>query len=222
MTQTLQKESADATGPFLEKFNRFESGAKSSLLPLRKAGLARFAELGFPTLHDEDWRFTNVAPLAKLPFKPMFEMPAVNGAETKALNEFAFTKLAGTRLVFVNGHYSPKLSSVEKLPAGAKAGSLAAALNSDAALVEKYLGRCTPATNNAFTELNQAFFLDGAFVHVPDGADVKTPIQLVYICSANEIGDTVQPRNLIVAGADSRLTIVESYIATTDTTYFTN
>ncbi|HEY2329910.1 MAG TPA: Fe-S cluster assembly protein SufD, partial [Verrucomicrobiae bacterium] len=104
MTQTLQKESADATGPFLEKFNRFESGAKSSLLPLRKAGLARFAELGFPTLHDEDWRFTNVAPLAKLPFKPMFEMPAVNGAETKALNEFAFTKLAGTRLVFVNGH----------------------------------------------------------------------------------------------------------------------
>jgi Fe-S cluster assembly protein SufD len=224
MIQTLQKKSGDLTltEPFLKKFRHFESVAKTSQLPFRKAGLALFAELGFPTLHDEDWRFTNVAPLAKLPFEPMFQAPVVNGAETRVLDEFAFTKLAGPRLVFVNGHYSPKLSSVEKLPAGVKVGSLAAALSSDAALAEKYLGRCTPAPNNAFTMLNQAFFLDGAFVQVPEGVDVKTPIQLVYICSAKNAGDTVQPRNLIVAGAKSRVTIVESYIATTNAAYFTN
>jgi Fe-S cluster assembly protein SufD len=224
MTQTLQKTSGDTsvTEPFLEKFPHFESVAKTSLLPLRKAGLALFAELGFPTLHDEDWRFTNVAPLAKLPFKPLFQAPAVNGAETKALNEFAFSKLAGLRLVFVNGHHSPKLSTVEALPAGVKVGSLAAALVSDATLLEKYLGRCTPVKDNAFVALNQAFFLDGAFVHVPEGAEVAMPIQLIYICSAGETGDTVQPRNLIIAGKNSRVTIVESYITTMDTTYFTN
>jgi Fe-S cluster assembly protein SufD len=224
MTPTLEKKSGNltATGPFLEKFRHFESGAKSSLLPFRKAGLALFAELGFPTLQNEDWRFTNVAPLAKLPFAPMFETPVVNGAETKALKEFAFTKLSGTRLVFVNGHYSAKLSTLEKLPAGVKVGSLAAALNSDAALVEKYLGRCTPAKDNAFAALNQAFFLDGAFVYVPKGVDVATPIQLVYICSATKSGDTVQPRNLIVAEENSRVMIVESYITTTEAAYFTN
>src|SRR5258706_11623797 len=224
MTQTLQKKSGDltVTEPFLEKFRHFESVAKSSLLPFRKAGLALFAELGFPTLQHEDWRFTNVAPIAKLPFHPMFEAPAINGAESRALNEFAFTKLGGTRLVFVNGHYSPKLSTTEKLPAGVKAGSLAAALTSDAALVEKYLGRCAPGSDNAFTALNQAFFLDGAFVHVPKGVDVETPIQLVYICSAKETGATAHPRNLVVAEADSRVTIVESYITTTEAAYFTN
>src|SRR5271170_4118602 len=224
MTQTPQKKSANknVTEPFLEKFGRFESGAKSSLLPFRKAGLALFAELGFPTLQNEDWRFTNVAPLVKLPFEPMFDAPATNGAETRALKEFAFSKLSGTRLVFVNGHYSPKLSTVEKLPAGVKVGNLAAALTSDAALVEKNLGRCTPAQDNAFAALNQAFFLDGAFVHVPKGVDVATPIQLVYICSANESGATVQPRNLVVVEANSRVTIVESYITTTGTAYFTN
>ncbi|MEJ0090363.1 MAG: Fe-S cluster assembly protein SufD [Limisphaerales bacterium] len=224
MTQTLQKISGNpaVTEPFLEKFRHFESAAKTSLLPFRKAGLALFSELGFPTLQHEDWRFTNVTPLAKLPFQPMFEAPAVNGAETKALSEFAFTKIAGTRLVFVNGHYSSKLSTVETLPAGVKVGNLAAALTADAALVEKYLGRCTPAKDNAFAALNQAFFLDGAFVHVPKGVDVATPIQLVYICSANETGATVQPRNLIVAEANSRVTIVESYITTTDAAYFTN
>jgi Fe-S cluster assembly protein SufD len=224
MTQTLEKKSGDkaVTEPFLEKFRHFEKGGKSSLLPFRKAGLALFAELGFPTLQNEDWRFTNVAPLAKLPFQPMFDAPKVNGAETKALNEFAFSKLSGTRLVFVNGHYSAKLSTIEKLPAGVKVGSLAAALTSDAALAEKYLGRCTPARDNAFAALNQAFFLDGAFVHVPKGVNVATPIQFVYICSTHGTGDTVQPRNLIVAEENSRVTIVESYIATTDAAYFTN
>jgi Fe-S cluster assembly protein SufD len=224
MTQTLQRTPGNltVTEPFLEKFRHFESVAKTSLLPFRKAGLALFAELGFPTLHHEDWRFTNVAPLAKLPFQPVFQAPAVNGAETRALEEFAFTKLAGTRLVFVNGHYSPKLSTVGKFPAGVKVGSLAAALASDPALVEKYLGRCTPSSDNAFTALNQAFFLDGAFVQVPEGANLAAPIQLVYICSTHEAGATVSPRNLIVAGANSRVTIVESYISTADTAYFTN
>jgi Fe-S cluster assembly protein SufD len=224
MTQTLQKISGDTavTEPFLEKFRHFESGAKTSLLPFRKAGLALFSELGFPTLQNEDWRFTNVAPLAKLPFAPLFETPVVNGAETKALKEFAFTKLSGTRLVFVNGHYSAKLSTLEKLPTGVKVGNLAAALTADAALVEKYLGRCTPPKDNAFAALNQAFFLDGAFVYVPKGVDVATPIQLVYICSATKTGDTVQPRNLIVAEENSRVTIVESYITTTEAAYFTN
>ena len=62
MTPKLPK--ADL-GPFLENFDRFESALQPSwLLPLRKAGIAGFAKLGFPTLQDEDWRFTNVAPLA--------------------------------------------------------------------------------------------------------------------------------------------------------------
>ena len=222
MIQALQKKVGNTNEPFLEKFRHFESGAKSPLLPFRKAGLALFAELGFPTLQNEDWRFTNVAPLMNLPFQPMFQAPMVNGTETKVLNESAFAKLAGTRLVFVNGHYSPKLSSVETLSAGVKAGSLAAALTSDTALVEKYLGRCTPAQDNAFTALNQAFFLDGAFVHVPEGVAVETPIQIVYLCSTEETGATAHPRNLIVAGDNSRVTIVESYVTTTDAAYFTN
>ena len=146
---------------YLEIFDQFKNRSAAQprwLQSLRQEAFARFAETGFPTTHDEDWRFTNVAPLAKLPFHPMFEAPAVNGAETRALNEFAFAKLTGTRLVFVNGHYSPKLSTVEKLPAGVKVGNLAAALASDAMLVEKYLGRCAPESDNAFTALNVHVF----------------------------------------------------------------
>ncbi len=91
--------------PYLEKFQRFEKGGAgkppSWLFPIRKAGLARFAELGFPTLMDEDWRFTNVAPIARFPFAPVFE-PASGGLTAKALRQFHFTGLKCNRLVFVN------------------------------------------------------------------------------------------------------------------------
>src|SRR5947208_8399408 len=99
--------------PHVAKFARFEKEVKqpSWLFPLRKAGIARFAELGFPTTRHEDWRFTNVATIAKLPFRPVFDANA-DGVTAAALGELTFAKLAGTRLVFVNGQFASGLSDV--------------------------------------------------------------------------------------------------------------
>src|SRR5690242_9221653 len=151
MTQTTPQASAKDAEPFLEKFRRFESEPQSPawLLPLRKAGMARFAELGFPTVHDEDWRFTNVAPLAKLPFKPM-SGSADDTAAKVALEKHIFANLPGSRLVFVNGHFRAALSAVAKLPDGVKVASLAAALTSDSAIIEKQLGQLARTDDNSF------------------------------------------------------------------------
>src|ERR1035437_2322765 len=128
MVQTTQKPAAKGTDAHLEKFSRFESQARQPawLFPLRKAGIARFAELGFPTLQQEDWRFTNVARIAKLPFRPMLE-PAAEGISPDALEQFPFARLPGSRLVFVNGHYTPRLSSRGGPPEGARGMNVAAA-----------------------------------------------------------------------------------------------
>ena len=81
---------------------------------LRQKAAQRFAELGFPTTHDEDWRFTNVAPIAKVAWgKPGPGQP--NG----------YPRI-GKQLVFVNGRFAPELSSTN-LPASVKATNLAAA-----------------------------------------------------------------------------------------------
>src|SRR5436309_1710887 len=168
MTESTANSAIKDTDPHLAQFGRFETGTKqpSWLFPLRKAGLARFAEVGFPTLQDEDWRFTNVAPIARLPFKPVFELQR-DGVSGKRLSQFAFAQLAGSKLVFVNGHYAPDLSSVTQLPDGVKVISLAAALATDAALVEKHLFRQARTDANSFVALNTAFFQDGAFIYVP-------------------------------------------------------
>ena len=58
-----QEHSSNAVEPIVKQFGAVEAAAQPKwLLPVRKAGISRFAELGFPTLRDEDWRYTNVAP----------------------------------------------------------------------------------------------------------------------------------------------------------------
>jgi Fe-S cluster assembly protein SufD len=208
--------------PFLENFSRLESALQPSwLLPLRKAGIASFAKLGFPTLQDEDWRFTNVAPLAQLPLHPAHE-PVNDTAAKTALKTSIFARLPGARLVFVNGYYSMALSSTRGLPAGVKASNMAAAMVANSVFVEKQFGRCALTDDNAFAALNQAFFHDGGFVYVPAGVSIADPIQFIFISTAKQDGETVQPRNLIIAEANSKATVIESYLSTHNTAYFTN
>jgi hypothetical protein len=58
---------------YLESFSEFEKLAAGHALPwlrkLRQDAFARFCEVGFPTTHDEDWRFTNVSAIAQTAFR---------------------------------------------------------------------------------------------------------------------------------------------------------
>jgi Fe-S cluster assembly protein SufD len=223
MLQTTEKKVMPGAAQYLEKFEQLESPAQQPawLSPLRTTGLASFIEQGFPTLKHEDWRFTNVAPIAALPFRPAREA-LVNGAEGKTLDEAVFTKLPGNRLVFVNGFFSAGLSRLLPVSGGVKIENLSAALVKGSALIEKHLGKYAQTGNNTFAALNQAFFSDGAFIHVPAGAAVEEPVQLIYISSARQSGEAIHPRNLIIAEANSKLTVIESYISTGKAAYFTN
>jgi Fe-S cluster assembly protein SufD len=220
---TAKANNGNGTELVAGKFPEFAAtaGGPKWLGPLRKAGLASFAEQGFPTLHDEDWRFTNVAPVAKLNFQPA-RPAAVNGAESKVIAESVFAGLGGSRLVFVNGFFCAELSSLKALPAGVRIESLAAALAQDAGLIEQHLGKYAHPAGNTFAALNQAFFSDGAFIFVPAGIEVTEPVQLLYISSAKHPGEAILPRNLIIAEAKSKLTVVESYLHASNAAYFTN
>ncbi len=225
MTVTQARSIAKEADPYLKAFARFEQAGASRqpswLFPLRKAGMARFAELGFPTLKQEDWRFTNVAPIAKLPFKPVFDARP-HGLTKEALDRFAFAKLPGTRLVFVDGHYAPELATHGVLPEGVVVRSLAGALASDSALIEKHLGHYLRSEDDAFAALNNAFFQDGAFIHVPAGRIVEEPVQLLFVSTSDEAGAATHPRNLILTGPEAKLTVVEHYVNTVATPTLTN
>ncbi len=207
------------TDSYLKAFERLaQAGVTGAppqpawLLPLRKAGIARFAELGFPTVKQEDWRFTNVAPIAKLPVKLAPAAPSQD-ITPDVLARFPFTSLPGPRLVFVDGHFVSSLSNLPPLQPGVRVINLASALTSDSALLEKHLGRHVRIEQNAFAALNNAFFLDGGFVHVPAGVALEAPVQLLFVNTGREHGTATHPRTLIVAESGAHVTIVESHVS---------
>jgi Fe-S cluster assembly protein SufD len=189
------------------------------LLPLRRAAIARFAARGFPTTRDEDWRYTNLAPLGAAPFRPSSTVAPV-GLRPEALDRFAFPGVGYPRLTFVDGRYSAKLSSAASLSGGGRAGSLAEAVVADADLVERHLARHAGWDANVFAALSTAFFQDGAFIVLPPEARADVPIELLFV--ATTPGALVQPRTLVVAGPHSRATVIERYVSLTSEAHFTN
>jgi len=223
MVQTTDRSALKATETHLKKFERLEiqAGQPAWVFPLRKAGMARFAERGFPTAKDEDWRFTNVAPIARLPFKPVLE-PSTEVPSPEVVAKVTFGRLAARRLVFVNGHYAPELSTPGAADRGLIVLNLATALATHSKLIEQHLTRYGQADDSPFAALNTAFFQDGGFVCVPAGVTVEEPIHLLFISTVKESGATTHPRNLVVAGEGSRATVLETYARTVDAPYFTN
>jgi Fe-S cluster assembly protein SufD len=197
-----------------ESFSGLEKSAASHepswLRKLRQDGFARFGETGFPTVRDEDWRFTNLSAIAQTPFRLVR-----NGHRAPSLADVAPHRLAGAacELVFVDGRFVATLSSIGKLPKGVNVGSLAAEIATNPGVIEPHLGRYLNIQRDAFAALNSAFVEDGAFIHVPRGVVLESPIHLLFISTAHDTPTVSHPRNLIVAGENSQATIVENYVS---------
>jgi Fe-S cluster assembly protein SufD len=201
----------------LAAFADRDTGGPPWLREQRRQAIARFAERGLPTTRDEEWRYTSLAPLAAMPL----DLTASGASEApiaEALTPFLIGPASWNRLVFVNGRYVAKLSTVGSLPAGGYVGSLAEALITEAEMVRPYIAQ----SGDAFGALNAAFWADGAFVRLPAGAGLEEPIQLLFLATAREAPHAVHPRSLIVLERDSRLALVESYVALGVSAYLTN
>jgi Fe-S cluster assembly protein SufD len=190
---------------------------------LRTAGLTKFKSQGFPTLRDEEWRFTRVRPIAGSAFTPV-EAYQPDRLTVGRILERTFDDGDCRRLVFVDGHFAPDLSRIGELPEGILLGSLADALEQHPQIVEPYLGRIANIDTQPFTALNTAFLRDGALVFLQGNITVDDPIHIVYASTGDGEATVSHPRTLVVAGDNSRVTVVESYIGSQDTdgVYFTN
>jgi Fe-S cluster assembly protein SufD len=205
---------------FLAEHAAFEAGRPSAepmaVKQLRRTGLARFAEVGLPTPALEDWRFTDVSALGRTRYTRA--APAHNGVSADDVADQLIPGAA--HLVFINGHSAPRLGTLPILPPGVIVTSLASALAEHPALVEAHLGRSAPLDASPFAALNTAYLADGAFIYIPRGVVVSTPIQLLFVGRTHGTPLVSYPRNLIVADSASRVTVVEQYVGL-DADYFT-
>jgi Fe-S cluster assembly protein SufD len=218
MTTGVMEEKDTYLSNFAEFEKQLPGNGRSPLHALRTAAIERFAELGFPSARHEDWRFTNVAPLARVPF--LLAGPArVGGGK---IEQVTFDTGPSSRLVFVNGRYAPELSSVRPLPGGVVVASLAEALDRHREQIESHLGKYARFEDHAFVALNTAFVRDGAFVLVPRSKVVEEPIHLVFLTAARGEPAMAHPRNLFVIGDNAQVRVVETYAGLDGGVSFTN
>ena len=208
-------------GTYLDSFTEFQKRAAGRNLPwlrqLRENAFARFCEVGFPTTHDEDWRFTNVSAIARTPF----ELPAESIVSAREVTHLQVSG-AACQLVFVNGRFARQLSSVHELPEGVAVNGLAHEIELKAGTLESQLGRYLDTQRDGFAALNTAFAEDGAYVHVPKGAVLNAPIFLLFVSTASEKPLMTNPRNLVIVEHEAQATIVEDYVSIGESTAFSN
>jgi Fe-S cluster assembly protein SufD len=206
----------------LTNFARVDKAIPSSpawLEDLRRAGQERFREVGFPSNKLEDWRQTNVAPIARTAFKAA---PANTSLEPREIERFSFRDQSLCEVVFVNGAFSPELSSITDLPRGLRVTTLTAAAEAGSKRLESHLGKYADINANPFVALNTGIARDGAVIYIDRGVAIDRPIHLLFVSTPSAEPTASHPRVLIVADDNANATIVETYAGIGAGVYFTN
>jgi Fe-S cluster assembly protein SufD len=171
----------------------------AALSTIREEAAERFRTLGYPTPQLEEWKYTNVAPIAKMEW---------SAARPRAASAAEAAAAPPADLVFVNG----RIVEINDRP-DLRIIPLSKASSAD---MEPHYGKIADWQRNAFVALNIANSEDGAMV-VADGV-VEEFVHLLFI--GDGIGVWSHPHNIIVANRAAHVTVVETYIG--HGKYFTN
>jgi Fe-S cluster assembly protein SufD len=165
--------------------------AASVSYDLRERAAESFEKLGWPTTRIEEWRYTNLAPLQKTHWR-------TDDAPQRLETPATLAGKAAVELVFVNGRLVDRSGNA----------NFGAAADPGIADWER----------NAMVALNTANAQDGARIEIPAGTVVDGFIHLLFIGRGDGIWS--HPRNVIVAGSNSQVTVIETYVGSGG--YFTN
>ena len=200
---------------YTAKFRRSleASNQPAWLKGLREDAFNYFTENGFPTVKNEAWKYTNVAPAAAENFG--FSDDAI---DAESLEKFTYAETSNNQLVFMDGKLNLGNSS---LPQDLAVLSFGEALRDEnfARIIKEKLATAVAYDANGFAALNTAFLEDGTFLYLPKNAKIEQPVHFLYLSTGNR---ATFPRILVVAESFAEATIVESYARDAETKYLTS
>lgn len=183
----------------------------------RDQAAKRFVEVGFPTTRLEDWRFTNVTPIAESKFA------LADGSFAQAASLVDGVTFPGAlRLAIVNGQFAAGLSDLSVLPKGLRIAGLRDGARDGADGLEPHLARVFNVDAHPFAALNTAHLDDGVAIFIAAGAAIETPIHIVVVTGNDHQPVAAHPRVLVVAGANSQVRIAQTFVGAPGAVYFNN
>jgi len=173
---------------------------------LRTEALEKFSAQGFPSLREEEWRYTNVSAIEKKLFSPSISSVPCH-VDTDWLKHYQLED--AWSVVLVDGHFSAELSVLDGLAESVSVGSMADALVKQPTLLETHLGQAVDNEEHSFIAFNTAWFTDGLFVHIPARQVLAKPIQVLHIVTQADVLATT--RTIIIADALAEAEVIESF-----------
>lgn len=185
---------------------------------IRRENRKRFEHLGFPTTKSEEWKHTDIAPIAQRHYQwPQKGILAEKEPFQKYIeDDFPL-------IVFINGIYTPEYSRIESLPKGVHVSPFKDIFKNNNPRVQKFLTYFETQKEPAFVALNKTLAEDGVFIEVEDKTIFEPIIHILHIVSNAEETIISPLRNLIIVGKNSEITVLESYVCFNEQNiYFTN
>ena len=182
------------------------------LQQLRQKAAYQVLESRLPTQKDEEWRFTDLSPLIEI----NFQLGKKNNIHANALEEFIIPEAKESRLVLINGIYTPEWSDVSGMCDRVYVGNITELSAPQKEKIEQYLGTIEETNTSdlepcAFTALNTAGLNDVAVIWVNSNAVVEKPIHILHLSVGGETPYFSQPRTLVIGETSSSLELIEEY-----------
>jgi len=208
--------------PYAAKFAASRTDLPGGDLPWltsgRDAAMARFLELGLPSQKAEDWKYSNLSPLAKSDFTGP-NQKAADAARDEVAQRFPKEGAAG-RLVFINGMLDDSLSVLDNLPTGVRVIGLADAITGESDLLKGEMDAMPVLNGHALAALNAAFMADGCLIILEPEAELA--LELLFVAAPDICAVAYHPHISITAGAGSRLALGEQHVSLGDIEYWSN
>jgi Fe-S cluster assembly protein SufD len=183
---------------------------------IREKSLKELNAAAFPHRKIEEWRFTDIRPFKKIDFVPLEEAAPLPASD---IEQYFIPESDRSRLVFINGRFEEKYSSIGGLGKGVTFGNLSEYQDDPA--VKEYFNNLLDYENDVFVPYNGLMFEDGAFIHLEKEAKAEAPIQVLNLYTDSKQAFVANPRMLVVAEEDSDVTIIEEHIGLSDNEYLT-
>lgn len=211
----------DAVQYFTDKFEELEQKEKNSIFSgFRKKAFGEFTKFGLPVRHEE-WKYTRISNVLRKDFEFQLEPTAISPAELRPYRLPAHENC--TELVFVNGVFSPELSSIRN-----DEGALVilpleiAAAGKYAEIVSTHLGHSSNYHKDGINALNSAFVRGGLFVLVNKGKRLEQPLYIYYVSDSRSTHSFTQPRSLVYVEENAGVQFAETFVTLGGNDSFTN
>lgn len=195
------------TAKAISSADKVRSG--SALSALAQEGLEVWSKVLFPTPQIEEWKYTNTESIARGDFR-LAPVPST-ALEPSLLEPYEIPELNAARVVFLDGHYVPALSTQE-MPKGVSVKRLSELSVTTAGSLGLHKGE-------PFAALATALLHDGIELRVERGAVVSTPIHIVNVATPAARGCVITPRVCLVALESSQVTVVDSHVGSDGAQY---